>query len=136
MTVDGKLSILFEDYGYTFISLDVQGDYRVKAKLVRSAGEIVIKLGDLGYEFGFNGNSCWGKFTDGDIKCITDTTDLNEKVNIQIDVKGSEYVAYIDGFEIQRISLPGNTNDFSMAIWCQSGFPCPTIDDFKLEPLQ
>jgi len=146
ITVNGRLTIAFDNYGNKWIALEdpQMQNYRLSANLNRSAGQIEIavrvqssqsKL--LVYNFGFYGHHCWA-FDDGSYtNCIAgELGDLPEQMNIQMTVNGSNFSTLVDGRQTQSISMTDYSKGWiEIGIWCQNGFECPSIDNFKLDAL-
>lgn len=140
ITANGRLTIVFQDYKFMWLYLDAPQwqNYRVEANIDRPNGQVLIAVRNqsLAYKIGFYPNkNCWTYLDSADPDCIVGESQqfASENFNIELDVNNNEYVALIDGVEAQRITLNGQTKGgVSIGIYCQQGFECPSIDNFKV----
>lgn len=146
ITANGKLTIVFTEYGVDWILLDepTLTNYRVTADINVPVGSLEIAVRYpvrqeelLVYKIGPYGHNCWA-FDDGRYtNCVVEENDYaSDYLNLRLEVSGSNYTAYIDGREIQSFTLTDREKGgIAVGIWCQRGFECPTADNFKVEAL-
>lgn len=136
MTIKGQLTILYEDFDIKWIEIGTSDwhSYRVEADIDRSVGDVYIGLrgGSIFYKVSLH--DCWTveNFING--SCIGDEAPAVSPVqHLIFEVSGDQFTAYSNGEKFENLSLANLPNGgVSIGILCQEGFPCPSLDNFKV----
>ncbi len=140
ITNNGKLTISFERYGYFWARLNNPAwqNYHVQMDVDRSAGQVLVAVRNqaIAYWDGFYGHDCWTNKMDMDFygDCIAgEAKETAREIHLELDVNGNKFTALVDGIEAQTLTSNVSPNGgVAIGIYCQGGFYCPTIDNFKV----
>ena len=114
----------------------VSQNYRIEVNINKPGGQVLVAVRDrsLAYYVGYYGANCWAFVDSTKPNCIVGTADEKfSKLNLELDVQNNEFVAIVDGTEIQRITMNGKPEGgIELGIYCQRGFECPSVDNFKV----
>lgn len=140
ITANGRLTLIFEEFKFMWLNLNIPQTqhYRIEANIDRSAGQVLIVVNGntIGYLIGFYGKNCWQNDFSGNAECIVGEADRDlarKTINLELEVNNNEYIAMMDGAKAQSITMKNQSNGgISVGIYCQRGFACPSIDNFKV----
>lgn len=90
----------------------------------------------IGYVFGFpRSTASWSFIEEKDRSAITNTFEnIPAEANFEIEVVGDRFVAKVNGFEKQSITLSGYDRTW-IGLGLKCGYRCPSFDDFRIEPV-
>jgi hypothetical protein len=94
------------------------------------------KKGYIGYVFGFpRSTGSWSFIEEADRSAITNTFEkVPAEANFVIEVVGDRFVAKVNGFEKQSITISGYDRTW-IGLGLKCGYKCPSFDDLRLEPI-
>jgi hypothetical protein len=107
-----------------------EGDFAIAVRESQTKG------GYIGYVFGFpRSTASWSFIEEQNRSAITNTFEnIPADANLEIEVVGDRYVAKVNGFEKQSITLSGYDRAWiGLGLVC--AYKCPSFDDLRLEPI-
>jgi hypothetical protein len=122
-------------YGDNFvINLNIGlGDGNIVITVRKQASQIIA------YKIDVWGHNCWAiSQSSGDYTCMVEGANgVNGNFNATLEVQKNTYILSVNGIETQRFtSTDSGTPFISISTSCgTSGNPCPSFDNFKVEPL-
>ena len=152
ITANGRYTITPAD-GWAFVALDdpTWKNYKVHANIMvphlgaGSQGQvgIFVRINKSPY-LGFVENSItrvsWGILKPSDLYLSdiagNQRVSIDKTFNLDLEVNGNNYIARLNGQEIQRISMSGyDSGGIALGIMCNISSPCESFSDVRVDPL-
>jgi hypothetical protein len=107
-----------------------EGDFAIAVRGSQTKEEYI------GYVFGFpRSTASWSFIEENDRSAITNAFEkVPAEANFVIEVVGDRFVAKVNGFEKQSITLSGYDRTW-IGLGLKCGYKCPSFDDLRLEPI-